>query len=943
MNFDKSRDILLIAFVALVLNPLLFSCRRTSTKDIVPTGVEAVEARIGKGLSKDSLLVLLEYYTETDDAVGLVVVNRELGKRFREEALFHEAIESHQQGLIYAEQIKDTLEIIQALNNIGTNYRRIGILDEASAFHYKALALSDVCLDDSYNAKKNRVVSLNGIGNIYLTLGNYDVADSVFRAALAGERELKSNLGLAINYANLGSIFEAREMVDSALLYFHHSMEYNRAAGSDLGISLCYNHFGRIYEKQENWDKALEEYQNAYNQMEGSSDHWHWLESCLSLSRVNILKGNISVAQTYLKDAEKVAKSIRSLEHMSEMYRLNYLCYEKQGNYQQALNNYTQSRIYADSVRSIDNMNQLQNFRVNYEKEKGLHEMTLMRENYEMKQRTKNILLIGSLIALCLILKIVFFLWYALRMKSRNQQMMRQMEKVRNNFFTNITHEFRTPLTVVMGLSEQLRNTHTNEEDLKTGLTTIIRQSDHLLQLINQLLEISKVKSEVEEPEWRTGDVVAHLRMITENYMTYARQKYIDLRFVTTKTTISVDFVPGYLHKIVSNLLSNAIKFTPDGGLITLKIESVKDTFVISVSDTGKGIAAEDILHIFDPFYRGKNSGSNIGTGVGLSLVKQMTEGIGGTVYVKSVLGIGSEFTVIFPVKHGSTIWEKWFPDENNNNNNGNNVVLPDAPNGREDSTLPTVLIVEDNADVSYYIGELLKKNYNLLYARDGQEGLEKAKMYMPDLIISDLMMLGMDGYELCREVRQQDVLNHIPIVIVTAKSGDEDRVQALQAGADAYLQKPFNTDELNARIAKLLEQRRLLREKYLHAMRTGETQTVELNSVNKKFLNSLNDLIYSLIDNQNLNSEMLADKMAMSLSQFNRKIKAITGFNSSGYILQMRLDKAKRLLSSTEDPIGEIALKCGFPDMSYFSRTFKQSFDATPSQYRKALPPKHP
>ena len=939
MNFDKSRDILLIAFVALLLNPLLFSCRRTSTKEAVSTGVEAVEARVGKGLSKDSLLVLLEYYTETDDAVGLVVVNRELGKRFREEALFHEAIEFHQQGLIYAEQIKDTLEIIQALNNIGTNFRRIGILDEASAFHYKALALSDVCSDESYNAKKNRVVSLNGIGNIYLTLENYDVADSVFRAALAGEKDLKSDLGLAINYANLGAVFEARKMVDSALVYYQYSMEYNRAAKSDLGISLCYNHFGRIYEQQKNWDKALTEYHNAYDQMAGSSDHWHWLESCLSLVRVNILKGDISVAQTYLKDAEKVAKSIRSLEHMSEMYRLNYLCYEKQGNYHQALNNYIQSQVYADSVRNINNMNRLQNLRINYEKEKGLREMMLMRENYEMQQRTKNIFLASSLIALCLILIIVFFMWYALRMKSRNQQMMRQMEKVRNNFFTNITHEFRTPLTVIMGMSEQLRNTHANEEELKTGLATIVRQSGHLLQLINQLLEISKVKSEVEEPEWRTGDVVAHLRMIMENYLTFARQKYIDFRFITAKTTITVDFVPGYLYKIVSNLLSNAIKFTPDGGLITLKIESVRDTFVISVSDTGRGIAAEDTMHIFDPFYRGKNSGSNIGTGVGLSLVKQMTEGIGGTVYVKSTLGIGSEFTVIFPVKHGGAIWEKWFPEENENSI----ITLPDTANGRENTSLPTVLIVEDNADVSYYIGELLKKNYNLLFARDGQEGLEKAKMYMPDLIISDLMMLGMDGYELCREVRQLDILNHIPIVIVTAKCGDDDRVQALQAGADAYLQKPFNTDELNARITKLLEQRRLLREKYLHAMREGNTQTVELNSVNKKFLNSLNDLIYSLIDNQNLNSEMLADKMAMSLSQLNRKIKAITGFSSSGYILQMRLDKAKRLLSSTETPIGEIALKCGFPDMSYFSRTFKQSFDITPSQFRKALPQKHP
>ena len=245
---------------------------------------------------------------------------------------------------------------------------------------------------------------------------------------------------------------------------------------------------------------------------------------------------------------------------------------------------------------------------------------------------------------------------------------------------------------------------------------------------------------------------------------------------------------------------------------------------------------------------------------------------------------------------------------------------------------------MEDNADISYYIGGLLKDSYRLLYARDGEEGLEKAKEYMPDLIITDLMMPEKNGYELCRDVRNSEILNHIPIIIITAKCGPGNRVQGLDVGADAYLEKPFNADELNVRIVRLLEQRRMLREKYSNALHEGKEQTVELSLADKNFLTRLNDVIYSMMDNHNLNSEMVADKMCMSLSQLNRKVKTITGFNSSGYILQMRLDKAKRLLASTDTPVGDIALKCGFSEMSYFSHIFKQTFQMTPSQYRKKL-----
>ncbi len=922
---------------------LLCSWQYTTSKNYNLQERKSIDSVITATHDMDSLCHRLKYYESKKNRLGAMLVNKELGKRSREMARFNEAIKYHRNGLRLAMEIKDTLEAIQALNNIGTNFRRMGILDEASTFHYGALLLCEQYSDKKdYTAQKNRLVSLNGIGNIHLTLDNRETADSVFRVALRGEHKLKSELGQAINYANLGAIFEAKGMMDSALAYYQYSMEHNRAAKSTLGISLCHTHFGRLFEQKGQWENALREYRSAYDLMEGSSDRWHWLEACLALARVNISKGDIGTAKEYLELAEKVSHETRSWEHISEVYRLKYLCYEKQGNCQSALNSYILSRAYADSVRNAENQNHIQNLRVNYEREKNHRELSLIQENYQMERRTKNIFLISTLFVVFIMVVALGFLGYALRMKSRNQQMMRRMEKVRNNFFTNVTHEFRTPLTVILGLSEQLQNSGTTNKELSSGLSTIARQGRSILALVNQLLEISKVRSEVGEPEWYHDDAVAYIRMIIENYHAYARQKQIDLRLIPSDAVIMMDFVPEYFCKIIRNLLSNAFKFTPKGGVIILTIERHNETLVIRVADSGIGISAEDIPHIFDTFYQGENSNTDIGTGIGLAMVRQMVKGMEGEVSVESTPDKGSTFTVTMPLKHGDTILEKWSPEKQMKADIDCLTLMEEDTEGEimtdsDNTSLPTVLIVEDNADVSYYIGGLLKEHYRLLYARDGEEGIEKANEYIPDLIITDLMMPEKDGAQLCREVRSSEALNHIPVIVITAKCSEEDRVQLLDIGADAYLYKPFNTDELQVRVVRLLEQRRLLREKYSRAMHEGTAQSVDLSLSDKSFLTRLNDVVYAMMGNSGLSSDMVADKMCMSLSQLNRKVKAITGFSSSGYILQMRLDKAKRMLASSEIPVGDIAMKCGFPEISYFSRVFKQTFRMTPSQYRKS------
>ena len=258
------------------------------------------------------------------------------------------------------------------------------------------------------------------------------------------------------------------------------------------------------------------------------------------------------------------------------------------------------------------------------------------------------------------------------------------------------------------------------------------------------------------------------------------------------------------------------------------------------------------------------------------------------------------------------------------------------ADNAEDEDFRDTVLIIEDNADVRLYIGSLLNDKYSLRFASNGEDGLVKAKDFMPDLIVTDLMMPVMDGHAVCRAIRESEILNHIPIIVITAKATEKDKQQALEAGADAYICKPFNAEELNIRVSKLLEQRRLLRDKYSKAMIEGLREDVELSAVTRQFLNRLTSVIYERISNTELTPDIVADKMCMSRSQLNRKIRNITGNSTSAYILHVRVEKAKRLLATNEIPIGDIAVQCGFDDSSYFSRVFRQVYQVTPSQFRQ-------
>lgn len=944
-----------ILFILIIIN-LCFGCRKQPFNDSSHTGNREIQTALDTCSSIASTQILLEKYQQEGNLYGQMMALKRLGKSYRNKADFGEAIKMHEKEFRIATQLHDTSAMIQALNELGTNFRRIGVLEDASDYHYKALALAEKVEDTTYTAQKNKVVSLNGLGNVMLTLGNYTAAETVFRRAMAGEKKLKSALGQAINAANIGAIFDRKEQYDSAYYYYTLSLRYNREAKSDLGISLCYGYLGSLNEKKGEYIEARQNYEKAYQIMTKNVDSWHWLESCISLARINMVENRHAEALKYLEKAKETATDIKSIEHLSEIYDLYYRLYKSESNYPKALDCFIKRQAYQDSVKNEKNIMAINNLRVNYEREKGHREVIAANNNLTAERKAKHLILIGGLVIFLLLSVLLATLAYLLRMRIRAQRAMREVERMRTSFFTNVTHEFRTPLTVILGMTERLHRTDLKSDEREESLHTLEKQGQVLLRLINQLLDMSKVMSKEYTPQWCEGNIVIFLRTAIETYKPYAAQKNIHLVLNSKETETIIDFVPEYWEKILRNLLSNALKYTPHNGEINVSLTPQGKEVVWTVSDSGKGITSTDLPHLFDEFYRGADSHRFTGSGIGLAFVRQMVNVMGGTISAANKPEGGAIFSIRLP-RHSKLICMKPHqetkptfdstPDkieistfatdisatEYSTTTERTTPARQDSDNGR-----PIILIVEDNEDIANYEASILKKEYQLEYATNGKEGFEKALDTVPDLIITDLMMPDTDGYTLTEQVRASELLNHIPVIVVTAKCTEDDRLVGWKKGVDVYLTKPFKAEELVVCVKKLLQKQQLLREKFSNAPNILEAKKeIEiLSPVDKLFLDRCDRWIAEQVNSRMLSSETLADKMCISRSQLNRKIKAITGENTAAYILLFRMNHACQLLTSTQLTIGEIADRCGFEDQSHFARCFKQQYGTSPSLYRK-------
>ncbi|MCK5149125.1 response regulator [bacterium] len=550
----------------------------------------------------------------------------------------------------------------------------------------------------------------------------------------------------------------------------------------------------------------------------------------------------------------------------------------------------------------------------------------------------------------------------------------KDLDRMKSRFFANISHEFRTPLTLILGMAKQLEQQASNEtEQSKFGM--LIRNGNRLLRLVNQLLDLSRLdggKLRLQAREW---DIVTLIRGICHSFEFYARQHEIDIVLNACQTPALLFFDYDKMEKIVGNLVSNAVKFTPAGGRVEVSV-LMNETLDIVVEDTGPGIDSQHLPHIFDRFYQAGNGyvKDQQGSGIGLALAHELVKLHHGDIDVESEMGKGTVFTVRLPlgrehleedeceygVELSTTTPTSVLPqgrklDSGGLDDSGAHLqkesyeIVPHQgdpslipPRGGTKGGVgittghpesPILLIVEDNADMRAYIRDMLTGDYQIIEAEDGRIGFDRAAERIPDLIISDVMMPKMDGYELCEKLKNDEHTSHIPVVLLTARSNQESKMEGLTQGADAYLIKPFESAELNVRVKNLIDQCRLLRQRFSKEIYTPLTE-IAVTPADEKFLRRAVEIIEDHIKDPDLSIEWFSREMNFSRSQLHRKFQALTGQSASEFIRSVRLKRAVQLLDRKAGTVSEIAFETGFSSPAYFGACFKEQFGYPPSAY---------
>jgi len=524
-----------------------------------------------------------------------------------------------------------------------------------------------------------------------------------------------------------------------------------------------------------------------------------------------------------------------------------------------------------------------------------------------------------------------------------------ELDMMKLRFYTNISHEIRTPLTLILGPLEKMKNNMISPSEIKGHVDVMHRNALQLLQLINQLLDFRKMETGNLKLVLSQGDLVSFVAETVSSFEKLAEEKEIELKFNSLKKRIVTNFDAEKVGKILNNLLSNAFKFTGKGGKITVNLSLVFDSaendlvgnseekrlIEITVKDTGIGISESNLEKIFVRFFQIGESQNQTGTGIGLALTKELVKLHNGKLFVTSKTGKGSKFTVQLPYEeitvpeadHGAV--SSATPKEKSTNQMLSEEQLPEQ--ALADRKI--MLLVDDNADVRYFIKSHFQGSYQVLEAANGVEGWDIALKTIPDIIISDVLMPDMDGYEFCRKVRKDERTSHIPVLLLTALGSREHEIEGLSHGADDYITKPFDLVVLQTKIENILSVRQSLKQKYTGEMLL-QPRNIKLSSPDERFLQKAIEVIENNISDPDLDIERFATEIGVSRMQLYRKLNALTEMTVKEFVRSIRLKRAAQLLVQRKLNISEIAYAVGFRDLSHFRKCFKQEFGMSASEY---------
>ncbi|HEX2919807.1 MAG TPA: ATP-binding protein [Bacteroidales bacterium] len=791
------------------------------------------------------------------------------------------------------EYLNKSLEIFIRINNqyhISVLYYRLGDYYIESD---KDLALEcfqrSVKIKELNNLRQWLLPSYRRIAEVYRHCYNdYDNSRLYYDKALKIAIEIENPNDMADILTEFGCLNLQYNKTDSVLKYYIQAYSISRSNGNQNMIDNYNSHMGVYYERIKEYKKALYYYSQ--------------------------LTPDFVVQHEFLPHSPLKTGEL----------------YEKIGDFPNAAKFYRKYIYLKDSLQNLQKVKDIAKLELKFEIENIENESKIRIE----KQKTiRNLFVLFSF----LLLVVIYLLFRNHKIKQQMNKKLHETDLMKLRFFTNISHDFRTPLTLIISPLKRLIEESTDADSRKLP-ELMLQNANKLKNLINQLLDISKIEQGNFVLDIGRYDFNLVLKKAASMFYSLAEDRQINYQVFEAKENLVFDFDNNRIEQVLCNLLSNSFKYTPKGGTIIIKVAKKNNNAILTVKDTGIGILQEDLGKVFNRFYQSgvSVSGNYEGNGIGLSIVKEYIELHKGNITVRSEINKGTEFIIEIPLsgyeENATLNFTESYQNDNGHWNRDYEYMQDIIPDKHKE----TILIVEDNKDLRSYLSDCLSIKYNVIESENGNVGIEKAVKWIPDIIISDIMMPEIDGYQLLARVKSDVKTNHIPVILLTARVDLSSKMEGLKIGADDYLSKPFDEKELLLRIQNILQNRNRIQEKLRLQFSINPTEVFSL-SKDEIFLRKLVNIVEDNLSNTDFDVEQLSSQIGLSRQQLFRKLKALVNQSPNQFIRLIRLKKACQLLKQNNASISEIAFLTGFDNLSYFTRKFKEEFKILPSDYLKA------
>jgi len=820
-------------------------------------------------------------------------------------------------------------------NMMGNLMKEKNDYKEAITYYLKATEIFEQTGDDD-----GLTQSLSNIGNLQNLSGNYEKALDYALKSLAIAEKINKQPSIAYSNRLLGRIYRRLGQFDNALLAYDRALRVYQTSGAKRDVAETLTSIGNIYYEKENLEKAKENYLKSLQISKTISDSANMAYSYSALGFASHELKSSKEAVLYFDSAIRVAKQLKLYPLVMDGYQALSELYAGQKNYELAYAYHQRYASLSDSLSQMQNKREAAALEARYQNEKKENEIRALKAENEInqlrlqKQSSQRNYLIGFLI---LSLTVIGMFFYLYREKQKLNKRLATLNETQSRFFANISHEFRTPLTLIIGPLQQKIEQSPSSAETK-DFKMMHRNAVRLHRLIDEILDLSKIESGNMKIQAAEGDLKQFLKTAYASFESLANQKQINYSLQLPDTGIVGYFDRDKVEKIVYNLLFNALKFTSEGGTVQLIASVNADQLTIQVADNGPGIPEGKLPHIFDRFFQVEESASiHGGTGLGLALSKELAHAHHGTLTAANQKSGGSVFTLTFPIAPGyyrnelsptvlSTSdfsFKTYLEDE---------AIYDTAFDAEID--LPVLVIAEDQSDMREFIRQVMADRYKIILAEDGKDAWDKILQHVPNLVISDLMMPGLNGNELCRKIKTHEATSHVPVILLTARADQQSKLEGLHTGADDYLTKPFDARELQARVQNLIAQREKLKSLFAH--RAVPFAPVAEATPESQFLNKVIDILKKNFADADFGVDEFTHEIGMSRMQLHRKLKALTDKSPGDFLRLFRLEHAKRLLSTKGISVSEAAYQSGFNNLPNFSRLFKAWAGITPSEYQE-------